>query len=290
MLDILPAFVHNPVMIHKVLPFLKQAGDIAIEKQDGISFHSSDIKDDNDIMKVVTDVDFEISRKFEGFVNDEFRHLNPLIVDEESSKGITIDRIKDAAWSFVIDPIDGTLTYSNGYPNYAISVGILKRGEPHMGAIYAPAMGLLTYADDKNAVSISKAFTGNEKRHYLSSDDRQAPLFINETNALLPNKNWKNKELMFIDTYAGVLKALFTVTGKARGFASFGYLWDLAGVWPIARKVGMDIRDLDTGHTLSLDDFRDKDLRVHDGTFKIMSRHRDFEYLKNILEKRNIHW
>jgi fructose-1,6-bisphosphatase/inositol monophosphatase family enzyme len=279
-------------MIHRFLPFLKEAGEHALKRQDEADFGSSRLKAD-DVMQVVTPVDLEISNMFAKFVAYKFGFLNPLIVDEESFKSLGSDpiaRIKEAGHSFVIDPIDGTLTYSNGYPMFAISIGVLRNGEPYEGAIYAPAMGLLVYGDENEAVSVSRAFTDAEKRCNISPDDRLAPIFLNETAGLTMGKNWNYREIMSIDTYAGTLKALFAVTGRARGFASFGYLWDLAGVWPIAKHAGMEIRDLDTGKPLKLDDFSDEDLGVHSGTYKIMSREADFEYLKGILNHRNIRW
>ena len=40
---------------------------------------------------------------------------------------------------WVIDPIDGTREYLRGLPEYAISVGLVVRGEPALGVVYNPA-------------------------------------------------------------------------------------------------------------------------------------------------------
>ena len=40
---------------------------------------------------------------------------------------------------WVVDPIDGTREYLQGIPEYAISVGLVIRGEPALGVVYNPA-------------------------------------------------------------------------------------------------------------------------------------------------------
>ena len=37
-----------------------------------------------------------------------------------------------------VDPIDGTTNYVNGHPLYAVSVGVLSRGEPVAAAVWIP--------------------------------------------------------------------------------------------------------------------------------------------------------
>lgn len=41
----------------------------------------------------------------------------------------------------VIDPIDGTKAYLNGEDFFAVSIAIVKNGEPHHGVVYAPKIG-----------------------------------------------------------------------------------------------------------------------------------------------------
>ena len=43
-----------------------------------------------------------------------------------------------SAFTWLIDPLDGTGNYANGNPNYSVSVGLLRDGEPVLGVVYAP--------------------------------------------------------------------------------------------------------------------------------------------------------
>lgn len=46
----------------------------------------------------------------------------------------------DRGLVFIVDPIDGTTNFIKGYRNSAVSVGLLKDGEPYMAAVYNPYM------------------------------------------------------------------------------------------------------------------------------------------------------
>lgn len=46
---------------------------------------------------------------------------------------------KDILW--ILDPLDGTTNFINGLPIYAVSIGVLHRGTPVVGAIFLPWPG-----------------------------------------------------------------------------------------------------------------------------------------------------
>lgn len=50
---------------------------------------------------------------------------------------------EDRDWLWVLDPLDGTVNFLNGLPFFAVSVGVLLRGEPVAGAVYAPTSPLM---------------------------------------------------------------------------------------------------------------------------------------------------
>src|ERR1700733_41744 len=47
---------------------------------------------------------------------------------------------KDKEYSWVIDPLDGTTNYTHQYPFVAVSIGLLRKGKPIVGAIFNPIM------------------------------------------------------------------------------------------------------------------------------------------------------
>lgn len=63
---------------------------------------------------------------------------NALIVSEECLQGISAKQIKNINECFIIDPIDGTASFVNGYPGYVTQIAYLRRGEALFSMVYAP--------------------------------------------------------------------------------------------------------------------------------------------------------
>jgi myo-inositol-1(or 4)-monophosphatase len=49
---------------------------------------------------------------------------------------------EQAALTFFVDPIDGTTNYAHGHPFFAISLGLCRAGQPLLGVLVAPALGV----------------------------------------------------------------------------------------------------------------------------------------------------
>ncbi len=64
------------------------------------------------------------------------RHLpGHAILAEESGQSADAE---DNDYLWAIDPLDGTTNYAHQYPFFAVSIGLLFKGEPVVGVIYAP--------------------------------------------------------------------------------------------------------------------------------------------------------
>lgn len=50
-------------------------------------------------------------------------------------------------YEWLVDPLDGTINYLHGLPIYCVSLGLLRHGEPYLGAIYDPSRGELFAAE-----------------------------------------------------------------------------------------------------------------------------------------------
>lgn len=70
-----------------------------------------------------------------------------------------------AEFQWVIDPLDGTANFVNGIPIFAISIGLVRNGEPYIGVIYNPVTRSL-YAGEKG-----KGVTYNGKETKVSKQE-----------------------------------------------------------------------------------------------------------------------
>ncbi len=55
--------------------------------------------------------------------------------------------ISDSTYKWIIDPIDGTVNFSNGIPLCCVSIGLEKDGKMIMGSVYNPLMNELYFAE-----------------------------------------------------------------------------------------------------------------------------------------------
>ncbi len=80
---------------------------------------------------VVTNIDLIINQFLEG----EIRRVYPehSIYSEESDL-----HEAQSEYQWTLDPIDGTSNFARDIPHYAICVGLLKSGEPIVGAVFNP--------------------------------------------------------------------------------------------------------------------------------------------------------
>ena len=68
------------------------------------------------------------------------------ILAEESAAATSPDRVATGL-AVVIDPLDGTTNFLHGYPEYAVSIGVLMDGEPVAAVVYdVPGDELFTAA------------------------------------------------------------------------------------------------------------------------------------------------
>lgn len=114
-------------VMRQLKDWVQQLGEIQLEKLDSefkVTTKSSNID-------LVTEVD-EFS---EEFLLDKIKSEYPShsILSEES--GIK-DNNSDYCW--IIDPIDGTTNYANGFIVFSISVALQYQGETILGVVYAP--------------------------------------------------------------------------------------------------------------------------------------------------------
>ena len=64
----------------------------------------------------------------------------PVIAEEEVAAG-RIPAHDDTY--FLVDPLDGTKEFVRGGDDYTVNIGLIEKGEPRLGVVFAPATGIL---------------------------------------------------------------------------------------------------------------------------------------------------
>ena len=83
---------------------------------------------------LVTEVDHACEAHIVGVLAGE-RSGDAILAEEGGGS----DR-EDAAWRWIIDPLDGTTNYAHGYPRFCVSIGVEKDGVREVGVVYDPLL------------------------------------------------------------------------------------------------------------------------------------------------------
>jgi myo-inositol-1(or 4)-monophosphatase len=110
------------------------------------------------IADFVTDADKHAEKEITDVIR---RYLpNALIIGEELTPA---SELSAEGVAFVVDPLDGTTNFLHGYPEYAVSIGVLKDGESVAAVVVNCASGEIFTAEqgggayrDGERVSVSK--------------------------------------------------------------------------------------------------------------------------------------
>jgi myo-inositol-1(or 4)-monophosphatase len=70
------------------------------------------------------------------------------ILAEEGVLSIAGCADRQADWTWIVDPLDGTTNYVHGLPFFAVAIALAYQNQPVVGLVHAPALGL-TYAAAK---------------------------------------------------------------------------------------------------------------------------------------------
>ncbi len=111
----------------------------------------------------VTEADHAAEKAIIDIIQNTFP--NHFILSEETGEIIT-----NSEYKWIIDPIDGTINFANGIPICCVSIGLEKNGEMIMGAVNAPMLNELYFAEKGQGATLNgKKISVGNKATVLSS-------------------------------------------------------------------------------------------------------------------------
>src|SRR4051794_37372854 len=84
---------------------------------------------------LVTQIDREVEQMFRALIASRFPD-HAVLAEEFEVRG---DRQRDAEFTWVFDPVDGTTNYAHGLPIFCSACSLEHRGRPIVAAIYDPS-------------------------------------------------------------------------------------------------------------------------------------------------------
>ena len=89
----------------------------------------------------VYDVVTKVDKACEDYLLSEISRLYPThsVIGEETGQHLHAD----SDWAWVVDPLDGTNSYSQGLPVFCVSIGVTYKNDCVVGVVYAPYLNEL---------------------------------------------------------------------------------------------------------------------------------------------------
>ena len=124
-------------MLKQTLTEAVQAGAAELQRFFNGTFK---ITNKEGINNPVTEADHASEKAIIGIIRKAYP--DHFILTEESGEIRT-----DSEYKWIIDPIDGTINFSNSIPICCVSIGVEKDGEIILGAVYNPLMNEMFFAE-----------------------------------------------------------------------------------------------------------------------------------------------
>lgn len=191
------------------------------------------------------------------------RELGALLPDAGFLGEETDAAALDADWIWVVDPIDGTSNFARGLPCFAVSVALLQRGQPLLGAIHcAPEAALYTAVRGHGARR-----NGRPVRAHRGRFDDGAMVGCQwfrgcEDMAFLAQLQSRGARIRTLGS--SVTQLADVVMGRLdANVQQQGRIWDIAAAGLVAREAGLrftdwsgaevfPFRELQIGHTATV--------------------------------------
>jgi len=174
----------------------------------------------------VTDVDRLAEQTVRGLL-ERHRPHDAVYGEEYGAKG-------GGPRQWVIDPVDGTRNYVRGIPVWATLIALLDEGEPVMGVVSAPALGLRWFASKGEGAWKGQHIKG-AKRMHVSSRERLADATLSYSSLV----GWEK---------VGLLPAFLDLTRdvwRTRAFGDFwSYMMVAEGIVEVATEPDLQIYDM----------------------------------------------
>ena len=193
-----------------------------------------------------TDYVTEVDRRVEQIIFEDIKSYYPEhnFLGEESGEEINNSNV-----TWILDPIDGTTNFINGFPHYCISLCASVDGVPSHGVIIDPTRR------EEFSASKGKGAQLNGERIRVSDQKNLTDALLSCSSRSTPEQNYKynllgtfmelyKNEITIRRTGCSALDLAYIAAGRLDGFWGNGLKpWDVAAGIVIAEEAGALLSD-----------------------------------------------
>jgi myo-inositol-1(or 4)-monophosphatase len=179
----------------------------------------------------------EVDRAAEAAIIETLSTAYPqhAFLAEESGASATA---KDAEYTWIIDPLDGTTNFIHGFPQYAVSIGLRHRGQLSQAVVYDPTRNeLFTATRGRGAFLNDRRIRVSRRAHLRES---------------LIGTGFPFRQLEHLDEYVRMFKRITEETAGIRrpGAAALDLAYVAAGRLDAFWEMGLSRWDMAAGALL----------------------------------------
>lgn len=218
------------------LEFLKKI----VKEAEKISKSDFEVHQKGDKSDLVTDADLAI----EKYLIDQIKQNYPGfdIVSEEFN---TDNQVTDNC--FIIDPIDGTINFANGIPDWGIQIACRKNGETVASVIDLPKLGEFYWADETGA------YLNGEKISVREVPIKNAVYYVIGRDSLPAAQRMRSYSPNYRTFGAACVAMAYVASGKIHG-ANFrvDHPWDYEPGLFLCKKAGAVVKSMPGFHAAAM--------------------------------------
>lgn len=214
-------------MLNIAVRAARSAGNIIVRSLDRVDSLTVESKAKNDY---VSEVDRAAEREIVAILRKAYPDHGILAEEGTNHPG------DDYVW--VIDPLDGTTNFLHGFPQFAVSIGLLRKGKLDQAVVYDPLR--------------QELFTASRGAGAHLNDRRIRVSKAHKLDGALLGTGFPFKMLEHLDSYLAMFKDLLTKTSGIRraGAASLDFAYVAAGRLDGFWEIGLSQWDMAAGALL----------------------------------------
>ncbi|MFB9758983.1 inositol monophosphatase family protein [Ectobacillus funiculus] len=203
--------------------------------------------------KNASDLVTEVDKLSEDYIRHKIQTEYPkhwILSEEDCGQADSYETFKShkTGYGWIVDPIDGTTNFIHGIPHFAVSIAVVKDGEPIIGVVYNPMTdelysarksfgayrnGQRIHVGDESVLAEAVVATG-----FQASDFKAGSRVVKQIDALAG----KSRNIRMLG--AASLDLCFIASGRITGFWHEGLNpWDTAAGILILAEAGGNSTD-----------------------------------------------
>jgi len=189
------------------------------------------------------EVKIDADKRAEALILEALGRLAPYPVISEEA-GWVRDGAGHDGYVWAVDPLDGSVNYLRGYPHCAVSIALLKAGDPVLGVVDCFVMrerftGVVGEGAWLNGAAMRVSDIADPKRGILQTG---VPSGMSEEAMSLFDARLKTwQKVRMIGSAASALA--YVAAGRAEAYRESGSrIWDVAAGCALVRAAGGDFR------------------------------------------------